>query len=255
MEYLKDKSLCNVGDYNFIIHSLGRSGSWLLMFYLLNNNPGKLTIKNPNNEDRQLFDNLHPWSKTSYKDDIPALYKDLKGVNDTGHGWIIKRSDKAEINEFAIRNKFDWPIKEIYLFRKSVSEQTISFLIGSATQEFHQLKDKDKIDINQLVKVEDSVLIDCYEKIYRSNWINLSLCLKRKKCKLDGYVLCYEDLIHKPERYFDLSEDVLANPYKKSMYDDAAYQLLIRRIKKLIGVDEIVALNTIATKFGFEFVI
>jgi len=253
MEYLKDKSLCNVGDYNFIIHTLGRCGSWFLMYHLLNNNPGKLSIKNINDEERPLFDNLHPWSKNSYKDDLPTLYKDLKSVNELGYGWVIKRSDKAEINEFAIRDKFSLPIKEIYLFRKSVSEQTLSFLIASTTQQFHQSKDTDSIDINQLVRTHDHVLIDCYEKVYRANWINLSLCLKRKKCKLDGYILCYEDLISKPERYFDLSENVITNPYKKSIYEDAAYELLMRRIKNLISVDEIVALNTIATKFDFEF--
>lgn len=248
-QLLNDKSLCNTNS-NFMVHAFGRTGSWLLMYHLLENNN---TLTRQTTEGDYIWEALSPIQGIpKFRNNHDAFVKELQNINLNGMQWIIKTTDQVDFNKLKLKDQFKTPTTEIFMFRSNLTEQVASFIVALMLGKFH-IEKENTVNLFLLDQVSDEIIIEWINNCYRAVVWHLSFLLQRKRLNEHCVIVEYNDMLENLKKYFYCVNPDF-NPYHKTPYENdiEPYNKLKERISSFISSSELDSLNALSKEY-FNF--
>jgi len=251
------KSLSNINK-NVAIHTMGRSGSHILLDYLLINNP-TLTIRN--HDGRNIFEELHPYvvfSDTSqlsventsaikerigWKFNHELMQNDMKKINQSGKFWCIKSFGNQMFDDLLQKTN---DVLEIFLYRESLSDQAVSILLSEKIQKYHWTKTDTSINFSEVTWTSNDVL-NAVNSVLRLNYILLVMMNSRKKLNKAYKIVTYDQITKNVDDLFDVVEsDKILRDVSK--YDTETWNRCHHDVNRFILDSEIHSLTAFGNK-------
>ena len=241
---------------------MGRSGSHLLLDYLLINNRN-LTVKSCNGHN--IFEELHPnvikedlselhieeienKARLGWKFDHDMMQTDLTSINEQNKNWCLKSFGHQPLD--LMLENYPYPVTEIFLFRENVVAQAASLLISEKANKYHWSKE-DKTTVTNIEYTED----DCLHAIattLRCKYILLTILNTAKKKNKSINIVTFNHLTDYPNKYFT-NLDLSSSKRKGSRYGMGVQLEVIAQIKNKTYQYEIESLNHLVGASNLHF--
>lgn len=216
---------------HIVVHTYGRSGSWLFREIVVSSNPNIITYVN----DKDIYEGFAIGHMLEWDKDPEKVFSALDLAEKQSKKLMFKTHTADAYRVITPELTRNYNLKHVFLFRKNITEQTLSLLIAQKRNVWCAFEgDEDEpitIDFtyNDIKRVIEDVIA-----------INLRLLAYLRTMIGRCDILFYEDLVQMEHKYDGFDKRVKHN------YDPEWYKRAYTDVRALVSKNAINGLNLIA---------